>query len=1034
MNIQDRRKTLTVEELRRRYNLDALDKDRKAIKLQKDQLNKVDAELNDFVEITTKNIKELQDQVDGNITTWFFNGVPTVDSEPASSWITDTDKNNHLGDLYYDQDTGYAYRFYLDGTTNEYGWIQVIDSDVAEVLAIANAAKDTADSKRRVFVAQPIPPYDIGDIWIKEDTDLYRCRASRSEGSFNIVDWIRATNYTDDTVALGTKAELDQFKTQVTENYVSNATLETTVNSITGKVEETYTYVTTVENQVVDITKTTNEVEGGNSLYIIDSLESNALEYHIEGKSEQGRTPTPDAPVEIKTIPSIRNLFDKDSAILGKYYNSSGQLTGSNNWCYQNIKVLPNTDYKISGNTTNNTVAYFVELDENLNFIKIIGHYNHGTSFKTTNKTKYVGVSVPYYNGDYRNNKDTFKLEVGTVSHDYVPYGAWAKVKITGANSFDIDRFNANLSNIGRNYMSVFAIENGFSMTSTGNDAYFSIGTITNANRRFLMRIKPNTKYTLSYVANGSERISKYIHFFDKNYNDISRNNSLGIDNPKTFTTPENAEYCFIRFGLPNQNGITTTVTNILLSSDTTEYEAYKEKEVLIDLNKPNLFDKDNFIKTKLFSMANNILGEASALKSFIFDVSNYNTITIQKISGARFGISATVEYPVAGGSVVLLKDYNNNDTSATIDVSKYNYILVGYWTSNGEEILTEQEVLNSIKIYEGYSPYYELSSIGDTKDTLDIIDGQVVIDKMIEKIVLDGSESWGHNPNNGNKFINGTGFLPQSKGGKCISSHYPYNVDTEKSIWIGESTFLIIRDTDSTTASLKTWLSENNVTVYYILAEPQQITLPNTNIELFEGVNHITLVDDLETTTSIKFLRQTPISSEYALNQDLDITNSNLANTTNQTNQNASDINATNTNLNNNYYNKEQIDVMNTSTQEIVTQIKNTVETTTTATNLQISILQEQLTNGVTKVDTGTGYTFDINGLKIQKTDSEMSSLLDNDGLVVKRNTTEVLTVRSSGVETENLTVRTYFTIGDNTRVENYKDGTGFFYIGGAN
>ena len=61
------------------------------------------------------------------------------------------------------------------------------------------------------------------------------------------------------------------------------------------------------------------------------------------------------------------------------------------------------------------------------------------------------------------------------------------------------------------------------------------------------------------------------------------------------------------------------------------------------------------------------------------------------------------------------------------------------------------------------------------------------------------------------------------------------------------------------------------------------------------------------------------------------------------------------------------------------------------------------------------------------------MSSQLDNDGLVVKRDNTEVLTVRSAGVETENLTVRTYFTIGDNTRVENYKGGTGFFYVGGA-
>ena len=86
-----------------------------------------------------------------------------------------------------------------------------------------------------------------------------------------------------------------------------------------------------------------------------------------------------------------------------------------------------------------------------------------------------------------------------------------------------------------------------------------------------------------------------------------------------------------------------------------------------------------------------------------------------------------------------------------------------------------------------------------------------------------------------------------------------------------------------------------------------------------------------------------------------------------------------------------------------------------------------------MTSVKTETGYTFDKNGLNISKTGSEMSSTLDNDGLSVKRDNTEVLTVRSAGVETENLKVRTYFTIGSHTRVEDYGNGTGFFHIGGV-
>lgn len=245
MNIQDRKKSFTAEELRQRYDLDRLTQDRKAIELSKEEIQNVGISLQRFVEATTENLQELQDQVDGNITTWFFNGVPTLLNEPASGWTTDTEKDRHIGDLYYDQNTGYAYRF--QKSNNTYSWVKLTDSDIAEALAIANSAKDTADSKRRVFVAQPTVPYDIGDIWLK-DGELYRCKtATTSEGTFNTAHWILGVNYTDDTVANQALQELNQFKTDVQEGYVSNATLETTANSINARVDGNYTYITQVE-------------------------------------------------------------------------------------------------------------------------------------------------------------------------------------------------------------------------------------------------------------------------------------------------------------------------------------------------------------------------------------------------------------------------------------------------------------------------------------------------------------------------------------------------------------------------------------------------------------------------------------------------------------------------------------------------------------------------------------------------------------------------------------------------------------------
>ena len=233
---RDINKLRTPEDLERKYNLKDIFKLKENYELQKTGLNKVENELNNFVIATGKNLKELQDQVDGNITTWFYSGVPTVSNEPAKDWTTDNEKNNHLGDLYYDKDTGYAYRYSLDNAT--YSWIKITDNDVTQALAIANSAKDTADSKRRVFVVQPITPYDVGDLWIKNE-ELYRCQTTKSKDeTFEENDWIIATKYTDDTKANQVGENLTILSGTVTEIKENVDKLETTMTNTTKLVNE----------------------------------------------------------------------------------------------------------------------------------------------------------------------------------------------------------------------------------------------------------------------------------------------------------------------------------------------------------------------------------------------------------------------------------------------------------------------------------------------------------------------------------------------------------------------------------------------------------------------------------------------------------------------------------------------------------------------------------------------------------------------------------------------------------------------------
>ena len=177
-------------------------------------------------------ITDLQNQVDGAIETWFYEGVPTLKNAPASSWTTDKDKDTHLGDLYYDNKTGKAYRFAKDGNT--YKWTIITDTDIAKALSDASKAQETADGKMKVFSAQPIPPYQLGDIWVNATypsggstykNEVLRCQTNKAAGShFAIGDWIKASKYTDDTVANAAKkaAEDAQKAAQTAQTNITN--------------------------------------------------------------------------------------------------------------------------------------------------------------------------------------------------------------------------------------------------------------------------------------------------------------------------------------------------------------------------------------------------------------------------------------------------------------------------------------------------------------------------------------------------------------------------------------------------------------------------------------------------------------------------------------------------------------------------------------------------------------------------------------------------------------------------------------------
>ena len=187
----------------------------------------------------SETITDLQNQIDGAIETWFYDGVPTLKTEPASGWDTDMMKKNHLGDLYYDNKTGKAYRFAKDGST--YKWIIITDTELTKAIEDSSQALKDAKSKRRIFGSQPVPPYDVNDMWVNATypsdgstykNEILKCSTAKAEGEeFDIADWKLASKYTDDTKAEEAKKAAEKAQEEIKNTQTNLITLGTTVSN-----------------------------------------------------------------------------------------------------------------------------------------------------------------------------------------------------------------------------------------------------------------------------------------------------------------------------------------------------------------------------------------------------------------------------------------------------------------------------------------------------------------------------------------------------------------------------------------------------------------------------------------------------------------------------------------------------------------------------------------------------------------------------------------------------------------------------------
>lgn len=145
-------------------------------------------------------MEAIKQQTDGMMVIYFSYGAPSKSSAPASGWA-EADYPRHVGDLYYDKYTssttyGHAWQWSLE--SGIYDWKEITDKHTIAALQAAAAAQATADSKIRCFFVQPYGPYDTGDIWIRENGEVWQCiTAETAANAFNIAHWALKVNTED---------------------------------------------------------------------------------------------------------------------------------------------------------------------------------------------------------------------------------------------------------------------------------------------------------------------------------------------------------------------------------------------------------------------------------------------------------------------------------------------------------------------------------------------------------------------------------------------------------------------------------------------------------------------------------------------------------------------------------------------------------------------------------------------------------------------------------------------------------------------
>ena len=431
------------------------------------------------------------------------------------------------------------------------------------------------------------------------------------------------------------------------------------------------------------------------------------------------------------------------------------------------------------------------------------------------------------------------KAKIGSNYHNtYVEDGE--TISVTATSTFAYRSYYIEGLVVGNTY--TISFDGVKDENATYGHVQLGVSTTTQSDYGFKLMTTTKTNYSLTFVATDSVfHIALY---------------------------PVNTSYT---------SGGTITLSNIQLElgSEKTTFEPYQGKDYTINLGVENLSPQSVAITTSSGNLnysTGGTFGYVENGKTYTLSliISSDNTTTgnteircyTSQTSGTNQGVVANFNRLNGGGKIV--RTFTSSYT--------------GYLAFSGSNMLSDNKVFTNIQLEEGdtahsYTPYgadlYELCKIGTYQDYLYKDNGKWYKYGMIDKVVLNGSESW--LVSNNVFYITSIVNYAQVKQKICYANYYNGIVNTTSGTSAittnntvcfygvsGENHRFYVRDERYTSRDdFKSWLSTHNTIVYYVLATPTITEI--TNPILIQQLN------DLQ--NALSYQNQTNISQS---NNDL--------------------------------------------------------------------------------------------------------------------------------------------------------------------